>query len=194
MCVGFREVAVKRRNWLDRRLEADQVQDRPVPVVLGPHKFLYLVDRHHIMIALMQEGIEAVPVNPIADFSSLPISSFWQCMHDQGLCWPHDDAGIRRPFLEMPSSLSELKDDPYRSLAGELRRHKGFHKHRKHYSEFAWADFLRQHISMDVLNADFSTAVALAQVLARSPEASHLPGLKSDVVGTGTAESQDLQA
>ena len=46
----------------------------------------------------------------------------------------------------IPSTVSELLDDPFRSLAGELRRAGGYAKAPAPYSEFRWADFLRRRI------------------------------------------------
>ena len=39
-----------------------------------------------------------------------------------------------------------MEDDPYRSLAGELRTMGGFAKDSSPFSEFLWADFLRPRI------------------------------------------------
>ena len=38
-------------------------------------------------------------------------------------------------------TVAELIDDPFRSLAGELRRAGGFAKDTTPFSEFLWADF-----------------------------------------------------
>jgi len=42
--------------------------------------------------------------------------------------------------------MADLADDPYRSVAGELRRQGGFAKDTTPFSEFLWADFLRRRI------------------------------------------------
>jgi hypothetical protein len=46
----------------------------------------------------------------------------------------------------MRRSVADLMYDPYRSLAGALRRTGGFAKDTTPYSEFLWADFLRRRI------------------------------------------------
>jgi hypothetical protein len=52
--------------------------------------------------------------------------------------------GRRRPYRDLPKSIDKLMDDPFRSLAGELRRAGGFAKDTTPFSEFLWANFLRR--------------------------------------------------
>jgi hypothetical protein len=42
---------------------------------------------------------------------------------------------------DLPKTVAGLIDDPFRSLAGELRRAGGFAKDTTPFSEFLWADF-----------------------------------------------------
>ena len=69
-----------------------------------------------------------------------------------------------------------LKDDPFRSLAGELRRAGGFAKDTTPFSEFLWADFLRRRLSRKDVDADFEKAIEKGLSLARSKDAIYLPG------------------
>jgi hypothetical protein len=69
-----------------------------------------------------------------------------------------------------------MKDDPYRSLAGELRRAGGFAKEVTPFSEFLWADFLRNRVKPNVLARDFANALIEAMALAKSSDANYLPG------------------
>jgi hypothetical protein len=50
----------------------------------------------------------------------------------------------------IPKSIKGLDDDPFRSLAGELRSAGGFAKDTTPFSEFLWADFLRRRISRKI--------------------------------------------
>jgi hypothetical protein len=72
--------------------------------------------------------------------------------------------------------LKGLVDDPYRGLAGELRRAGGCAKEPAPFSEFLWADFLRDKVSAELLRNDFDAALQLAQAVAKTDEASYLPG------------------
>jgi len=90
--------------------------------------------------------------------------------------YPYDAKGERRHFSEVPKTVAELKDDPFRSLAGELRRLGGFAKDTTPFSEFLWADFLRRHLARKNVEDDFDKALEKALVLARSKQAVYLPG------------------
>ena len=69
-----------------------------------------------------------------------------------------------------------MKDDPFRSLAGELRRAGGYAKDTTPFSEFLWADFLRRNLSRKSVEADFNAALEKALALAKSHDAIYLPG------------------
>ena len=92
--------------------------------------------------------------------------------------YPHtyDAKGERRDFKDLPKSITELKDDPFRSLAGELRRSGGFAKDTTPFSEFLWADFLRRRISNKAVEDNFAKAMEKSLALAKGPDAVYLPG------------------
>jgi hypothetical protein len=178
MTVGFREVAEKRREWRDRSDEkaGEYLGKHMVPAVLGPKGRHYLVDHHHLALALHEEKQSSVLVTVIADLSALPKASFWTYMDNRAWCHPYDAAGKRRAFDDIPKTVSALADDPYRSLSGELRRAGGFAKDTTPFSEFLWADFLRSRIRAKQINERFSVAVEKALALAKSDAAGYLPG------------------
>jgi hypothetical protein len=64
-------------------------------------------------------------------------------MDNRNWMHPFDDPSRRRPYKDLPKSVADLVDDPFRSLAGELRRAGGFAKETTTFSEFLWADFFR---------------------------------------------------
>jgi hypothetical protein len=69
-----------------------------------------------------------------------------------------------------------LEDDPFRSLAGAVRRAGGFAKDTTPYAEFLWADFFRRRIKSKEVQKRFAPAVQRALVLAKSEDARYLPG------------------
>ena len=72
---------------------------------------------------------------------------------------PYDaEAGAGR-FRDIPKSVTGLVDDPFRSLAGELRRAGGFAKDTTPFSEFLWADFLRRRIKRKPVEHNFAAAL-----------------------------------
>ena len=80
-------------------------------------------------------------------------------MDNKRWVYPYDSKGERRQFKDIPKSVVDLKDDPFRSLAGELRRAGGFAKDTTPFSEFLWADFLRRRLSRKVVEDDFEKAI-----------------------------------
>lgn len=97
-------------------------------------------------------------------------------MDHHGWAHPYDEEGVRRDYKAIPKTVADLKDDPFRSLAGELRRAGGFAKDTTPFSEFLWADFLRRRIKRSSVEKDMTAAMKQALILAKSPNANYLPG------------------
>ena len=89
---------------------------------------------------------------------------------------PYDAKGRRCPVDRLPKALAELADDPYRSLAGDVRHLGGFPKDATPFAEFLWADFFRRRIKLTQLQREPDVALQSAVSLCHSPEAAHLPG------------------
>ena len=85
-----------------------------------------------------------VLVTVVLDLSALNPDAFWTVLDHKSLVYPFDAQGRRRDFADIPKTIMQLKDDPFRSLAGELRRAGGFAKDTTPFSEFLWADFFRR--------------------------------------------------
>ena len=178
--VGLREVAQKRLRWRSRLQKVGRGGSLSVvaPAVRGPAGILYLIDRHHLVRALEEEGVRDVLIRPIADFTALQTDEFWRALDRRGWCHPYDAEGRRGGFADIPSGVSALQDDPYRSLASALRRAGGFAKKRAPFSEFAWADFLRGRVPHEAIAAGFECALGQALFLAGTSAARDLPGWK----------------
>jgi hypothetical protein len=144
--------------------------------VKGPKDRRYVIDHHHLCRALIDEGVEDILVNVVADVSALPKAAFWVYMDNRGWCHPYDEEGRRRDFDAIPKSIAEMADDPYRSLAGELRRAGGYAKDLTPFAEFIWADFLRRRIKIADVRHDFAAARSKALILSKQQDASYLPG------------------
>ncbi|WP_342164295.1 ParB-like protein [Methylobacterium sp. SD21] len=178
MTVGLREVAEKRRRWqeYDAEKKAAFLGAHMIPTLLGPKKRHYVIDHHHLSRALHEEGVKDVLVTVVADLHHLDKDAFWTVCDHKSWVHPYDHEGIRRDFADIPKAMSDLKDDPFRSLAGELRRAGGFAKDTTPFSEFLWADYLRRNIKEKRVEDDFSAALEKALSLAKSKEAGYLPG------------------
>jgi hypothetical protein len=176
--VGYREVSEKRRAWRERGGDdGDKYLGRHmVPVVRGPKDKNYLLDHHHLCRALFDEGVDEVLVDVQADLRALKPAEFWDYLEHRAWCHPYDEKGERVGYDEIPKKIADLPDDPYRSLAGELRRAGGFAKDIAPFSEFIWANYLRRRVKKKLVDEDFGAALTKALKLAKSPDAGFLPG------------------
>ena len=180
VAVGMRVVEVKRRK-IQRHAESARrlrrfLEKRPVPAVLGPGKDYYIIDHHHLSLALWQSEVDEVFVRVVGDLSNMPKPDFLHAM--AGLGWLHAfDAGGRKISpTRLPASLDQLQSDRYRDLAWSVRKAGGFKKTSVPFSEFAWANFFRKRVPAAVVSRDFELAHERAMCLARSLDARHLPG------------------
>ena len=175
--VGMREVRAKQKRWQqqDGKKKAEFLGRHMIPVIRGS-KHYFVVDHHHLSLALHLEGVESVLVTVMADLRTLADDEFWVFLDNRNWVHPYDAAGRRCNFEKIPRRIAGLKDDPFRSLAGELRRIGGFAKDTTPFSEFLWADFLRRRIDRATAKNQFAKALKQAMKLAKSQEAHYLPG------------------
>jgi len=178
MTVGYREVERKRAEWrgLKGRKGREYLGRHMIPVVIGPKSRPWLIDNHHLARALHEEGVKEVLVRIVTDLHDLPGRLFETFMDNRNWLHPFDTKGHRRAMSKVPRHIADLDDDPYRSLAGELRRSGGYAKDSTPYSEFLWADFLRRHVDADLVDRNFTKAVEAALQIARTRPADYLPG------------------
>ena len=176
--VGYAEVEQKRGLWsgMGKGERQKFLDNHWFPAVRGPRDNFYIVDHHHLGRALLDEGVNQCYVVLLKDFGQLDQDEFWVVMDHHQWVHPYDARGRRRPVAELPKALGELADDPYRSLAGEVRHAGGFPKDATPFTEFLWADFFRRRIKLAQLQRAPDAALLAALTLCHSPEAAHLPG------------------
>ena len=176
--VGLREVAARRKAWRTKedKKAGEYLGHHMIPVILGPKDRHYVIDHHHLAGAMHEEGVKSVLVTVIANLSRLDIDCFWFVMDNHNWMHPFDDEGRRQGYEHIPTSVDKLVDDPFRSLAGELRRMGGFAKDTTPFSEFLWADFLRRRMKRKAVERDFDAALEQALKLAKTEDAGYLPG------------------
>jgi hypothetical protein len=143
---------------------------------VGPKSVPFIIDHHHLVRALHEEGVGLVLVSVIADLRHLKKAVFWTFLDNRNWLHPFDADGVRHSHAKLPRRISAMKDDPYRSLAGEVRRAGGYAKDSLPYSEFLWAEFLRQRIGRKLVDDHFERAGAKALAAARKRDAAYLPG------------------
>jgi hypothetical protein len=176
--VGMREVKAKRKSWREHpdRKKADFLGNHLIPVIWGPKEEYYVIDHHHLTLALHQEGVKEIATTVVADLRRLPREAFWVFLDNRGWLHPFDEHGRRRSYDDLPKRIPAMVDDPYRSLAGEVRKSGGCSKETTPFSEFLWADYLRRRLKRKLLVYDFPAALVRALKLARSSDADFLPG------------------
>src|ERR1700680_3786153 len=178
MTVGRREVAIKRREWsaLKRKERKQLLKQHWFPVVVGPRQRYYIVDHHHFGLALQEEGVKSVWLMELKDLSWLKPRQFWSVMEYSQWVHPFAADGKRRDFDALPLRLQDMGDDPYRSLAGEVRRAGGFAKDIAPNSDFLGGDYSHAKVAAKLLGQNFERATELAIALAHKPDARYLPG------------------
>lgn len=179
--VGMREVKEKRKHWKELAEQAgkkggDFLGKHMIPTILGPKERHYVIDHHHLGLALIEEKVEHVLCTVVADLHTLDKDAFWIFLDNRGWMHAFDEDGQKKTYDDIPKALTDLADDPFRSLAGELRRAGGYAKDTTPFSEFLWADFLRRRIKRKLVEDDFSHALEKALEYAKSEVANFLPG------------------
>jgi hypothetical protein len=180
MAVGMRVVEVKRRK-IERHVESARrlrryLEKRPVPAVLGPGDDFYILDHHHLSLALWQSAVDEVFVRIVGDLSDMTKREFLRAMTALGWLHAYDADGRKMCPTKLPSTIDQLKPDRYRDLAWSVREAGGFQKTYVPFSEFAWANYFRRLVPSGLLSSDFERAHQHAMSHARSPQARHLPG------------------
>ena len=176
--VGMREVQRKadKIRPLSKKERHDYLQKEPIPVVIGPEKVLYPIDHHHLARAVQESGHNKAYAEVILDLSSLSETDFWNEMKERGYVYLKDAAGKDITPADLPLEIHRLGDDPYRSLAGAVRREGGYEKDKTPFAEFKWALVFRTRIDVGTTDNEFKEAIQKAIKLAQSPEAEGLPG------------------
>lgn len=182
IAVGMLQVERKQKRLRElagdpAKLEA-YITERPIRVVMGPGDKAYVIDHHHLALALIRENHTKAPMVVEADYSALDEDKFWKKMDDMRYVHPYDAKGKKQSFDAIPESLLDLQDDPYRALASYVREEGGFKKVRTPFAEFAWADYFRTRIPEDLIRNDLKKAVKMATKIARDKDAAKLPGFK----------------
>lgn len=176
--VGYIEVANKRNEWasLTKIKRQELIGSHWFPSVIGPDNRYYIVDHHHLGLALHQEGHKNVLLTVLKDLSMLDLDNFWKVMSFSSWVYPYNNHGKRIKFSDIPQHISELADDPYRSLAGLSRDRGAYAKSTTPFTEFMWADYYRPLIKKKQIVSSTDGAIKKALEVAKLPAASYLPG------------------
>lgn len=182
MTFGEREVEDKRKKWskLDKKVRKRGMQECFFPAVLGPKKRFFILDHHHLALALLRESVSKIQVGVVKDLSMLSPTAFWIYLDHLSYVHPYDENGERRNLMDIPASFEDMRDDPYRSLAGAVRQAGGFAKSNAPFLEFLWSNHFRSRIARNKLIHHFDKAVRAGMKLALSKESNYLPGFSGE--------------
>ena len=192
--VGMAEVRIKAEKLKDeiqKRSEDDFLKylrkhNKEEPVIIGPGGTFYITDHHHLARALYDIGESETYCIIVDNLSNAKVDDFWKQLKDNNEVYLKDPNGNPIAPNDLPASLKDLSNDPFRSLAGAVRESCGFEKGDKSssgedYLEFQWADYLRAHwaqtaIATKDIDTNFDSATNAALHLAAQKDAANLPG------------------
>ena len=160
--------------------------EKEEPVTIGPGGVFYITDHHHLARALYDIGVGETYCTIVDNLSDENPDAFWKQLEANNEVYLKDQNGEPIRPQDLPASVKDLADNPFRSLAGAVRQSCGLEKgdpnsSGEDYIEFQWADFLRAHwaptgIAIGDIDANFASAAAAALQLAAQKDAAGLPG------------------
>lgn len=155
------------------------IDEKVVPVVLGPEKEYYLIDHHHYAYSMHVAGHNTIKAEVVADLSNLDDTKFWTEMEKRKWTWLFLPNGTKITPKHLPKTLYKLINDPFRSLAWGVRELKGFNVEDKvPFFEFMWGNFYREYLTETLVAHDFELATKIALKLSTHDIAKNLPGYK----------------
>ncbi len=132
MTVGMREVKEKRKRWQEhkKKKEGKRLGEHMIPVVLGPGKRHYVIDHHHLALALHDDGVKDVFVTIVADLTMVEPDAFWGVLDNKRWVYPYDAKGERRHFKDIPKTVDGPQGrsipQPRRRIAPGRRLRQGY--------------------------------------------------------------------
>jgi hypothetical protein len=178
--VGMWEVDRRAENIARKNAKKlkEYLQEHQAEIVIGPGGVPYLTDGHHLSLALLKAKIATtVDARVEANWRELKPDEFWKKMKLTEKVYLYDNRG-KGPLepAQLPKKVTDMSDDPYRSLAWAVKERGGIKKSPISFSEFKWANFFRARIKIDSTPGSFERAIETALRICHSPEAKDLPG------------------
>lgn len=184
-CVGLAEVWARQEDFSkdSRQERLDYLKRKPVPLVRSAAGELWMVDRHHRLRGL--HGLDAHATAwgyVITDLPSSKREDVLGFLQQQGWLYLYDGRGQGpRAPEQLPPSLMDLEDDPYRSLVWKLKKEGAIKPQAQiPYHEFRWGAWLRRRPLPPFSSRRLEPALPTARNLVCSQAASSIPGWKGD--------------
>ena len=164
--------------------ELKKLAKDPIKVVHGPDGGLFITDHHHGADAWRLTGRTSLICQVVQGPAVTEGQAFWDGLKQMRLVRLADADGKPITPAQLPKDLASMPDDPYRTLAGMVRRKNGFCRPpgQPEFAEFVWADWLRTRPELPVDEVRSSAAGQLdeALILVRSPDAKGVAGWIGD--------------
>lgn len=123
--VGFMEVKRKSNsiNELSAKDQVSYLKKNPEPIVIGPRGEFYIIDHHHLARALYDSNVKDTFGIVLENWNNTNEEKFWEHMKAKNWVYLVDETGTKRTVQDLKNikSVKDLRDDPYRSLAGQTR-------------------------------------------------------------------------
>ena len=172
MCVGLAEVQHRRKDFATDSLKERRkyLKDKPVPLVHSPAAGFWMLDRHHRLRGLLEIDPSATAFGYVAlELHELEADLVLQTLQQKGWLYLYNGRGQgpQRPS-SLPKNLTELEDDPYRSLAWKLKQ-EGIIEAAPliPFHEFRWGALLRRKPLPPFSSMQLEPALPAARAYAR---------------------------
>ena len=201
---GLGEVAKKTKDIADEfDKELAALKKDPIKIVRGLGGNSFVLDHHHGALAWINYGRPVGTCQLLNPDPPLPAAepAFWQELKNHKWVRLADKEGNLIGPEALPSSLTALPDDPYRTLAWMLRaQHRdGFCRalmkpQPPPFAEFLWADWLRKRPDLPAAIVGPATARQLWQPPTKKPqrEAAQAEVLRIALAAAKTQAPADL--
>ncbi|MGZ3774935.1 MAG: ParB-like protein [Bdellovibrio sp.] len=178
--LGMKEVEAKNKklSTMSEKELKKFCDNHVIPVVIGPGAEYFMIDHHHFARTCWELDVPFYSLKILKDFRRSTKKDFWNFMIKNEWTYLYDQFGMGPHSPEsLPSDIRGMADDPYRSLAWAVRDAQAIKKVQIPFFEFQWAAFFRRNLGIPLHSkSDFKEAIQIAKKMARSKDASHIPG------------------
>ena len=184
---GMYEVQDKARDLRDmKKSDADDwLRERSVPILEDYKGRKRPVDHHHEARSAWEADHDEVYTHRYFDdelhrkIKALSRDEFYAVTRAMGLFYDRDQFGVGpHDPNHLPEDVRGMADDPFRSVAWQVRKRGGYDKSSEPFAEFQWAQYFRERLKTYPTRADFEKSVLEAMRLVHDPAAKDLPGYR----------------
>lgn len=179
------------REWSLEKIQ-DYLDQRPIPYVIRPDGNWMIIDRHHLFISLQKsaenfkerfgDGAIQISYELKGNFKSVDETEFRKFLEERRLVYLKYK-GKKVEWEDLPEKFDEMKKDYFRGMAWVLIKAGIVEKNTTPFSEFIWAEALRQRFPKSDHDRfwDMESIEEVMEDIFDNPRAyEHLPGKIKD--------------